>query len=171
MNTIRSIEQRDVERVSVALARAFHHDPMMTHIVPNALTRARVLPWFLGKVVSYCMRFGEAYMSNDGMAAACWIPPRGGAKSWFERAVAAGGLVMPFVMGFRAMKSDIFQDPVAISLFGSVCVMVVPEDLVDLIHQPEAGIGSEFLFRFHAIEWECNRWKIIAMILQVWPLI
>lgn len=104
MNTIRSIEQPDVERVSVALARAFHHDPMMTHIVPNALARAKVLPWFLGKVVSYCIRFGEAHMSEDGMAAACWIPPRGGAKSWFERAVAAGGLVMPFVMGFRSMK-------------------------------------------------------------------
>jgi len=40
---------------------------------------------------------------------------------------------------------DITQYPLAVGLFGTVCVMMIPQNLGDLVHQLELWIGTKFL--------------------------
>ena len=54
-------------------------------------------------------------------------------------------------MGLTPMVPDIAHDPIAIGLFGAIGVMVIPQDLSNLIHEPEFRIWSEFFCIFHAI--------------------
>ena len=54
-------------------------------------------------------------------------------------------------MGLTPMVPDIAHDPIAIGLFGAIGVVVIPQDLSNLIHEPEFRIRSEFFGIFHAI--------------------
>jgi hypothetical protein len=47
-------------------------------------------------------------------------------------------------MSFAAMVPDIAHDPIAIGLFGAIGVVVKPQDLSKLIHEPEFGIRAGF---------------------------
>ena len=49
------------------------------------------------------------------------------------------------------MEPDVTYDPIAIGLFGAVGVVVIPQDLSDLVHEPEFRIRSKFFRIFHAI--------------------
>jgi hypothetical protein len=50
-------------------------------------------------------------------------------------------------MGFGAMKFDVTDYPVAVSLFGAVGVMVVAQYLTDVVHQFQFRIGFNFPFQ------------------------
>jgi len=47
-------------------------------------------------------------------------------------------------MGLRPVVPDIALDPIAIGLFGAIGVVVIPQDLSNLVHEPEVRIRSEF---------------------------
>ncbi len=47
-------------------------------------------------------------------------------------------------MGLASMVPDIAHDPVAIGLFGAIGIVMIPQDLSNLIHEPEFRIRSEF---------------------------
>jgi len=53
-------------------------------------------------------------------------------------------------MGFAPMVPDIAHDPIAIGLLGAIGIVVIPQDLSNLIHEPEFRIGPEFFGIFHA---------------------
>ncbi len=55
-------------------------------------------------------------------------------------------------MLFVAEIFDVTNDPIAVSIFGAVRVMMITKYLSDLIHKLYAGIGSEFPFVFHDID-------------------
>ena len=78
------------------LARAFAHDPMMTFIFPEDDVRERVLPWFLGSVISYCQRYGEVDSGPD--AVACWLTP-GNTTVTPLRQIWGEGILTPFKLG------------------------------------------------------------------------
>jgi len=42
------------------------------------------------------------------------------------------------------MVPDMAHDPIAIGLFGAIDVVVIPQDLSNLMHEPEFRIWSEF---------------------------
>jgi len=42
------------------------------------------------------------------------------------------------------MVPDMAHDPIAIGLFGAIGVVVIPQDLSNLIHEPEFRIWSKF---------------------------
>lgn len=62
----------------VALARAFHRDPVFDFLVPDVLGQARAALTFLGSVVADARPFGEIWVARDGpivVGAAAWLPP------------------------------------------------------------------------------------------------
>ena len=52
-------------------------------------------------------------------------------------------------VGFAAMKFNIAQNPIGISFFCPIRVVVITHDLPDLFHEFEPGIRAKFLFVFH----------------------
>ena len=54
-------------------------------------------------------------------------------------------------VGLCPVKFHIPQDPVHIGLLGPICVMVIPQYLLHLVHEPKPGVGSEFRLCFHTI--------------------
>lgn len=54
-------------------------------------------------------------------------------------------------MSLAAEMVNIAENPLAIGLFGTVGVMMVPENLTHLVHELEFWIGPEFWFAFHII--------------------
>ncbi len=62
----------------VALARAFHRDPLFDFLVPDALSQARAALTFLGSLVDDAAAHGEVWVAHDGTfvtGAALWLPP------------------------------------------------------------------------------------------------
>ena len=47
-------------------------------------------------------------------------------------------------MGLTSMISDIVHDPIAIGLFGAIGIVVIPQDLSNLVHEPQFRIRAEF---------------------------
>jgi hypothetical protein len=47
-------------------------------------------------------------------------------------------------MGLTPMLPDITHDPIATGLFGAIGLVVIPQDLLNLIHEPESRIRSGF---------------------------
>ena len=66
-------QMRDAGEV---LARAFHHDPHWSWVLPCEPRRAQVMPWFMESWAKYCRKYGEAYTTAGKVeGAALWIPP------------------------------------------------------------------------------------------------
>ncbi len=55
-------------------------------------------------------------------------------------------------VGFTPMKFDVPKDPLAVSLFGAIGIMMVTQHLAHLIHQFQFRIGDKLLnaIIFHA---------------------
>ena len=57
------------------LARAFQDDALMIYALPDAQTRARLLPVLFRIVVRYCLRYGVVYTTSGLEGVACCLPP------------------------------------------------------------------------------------------------
>jgi hypothetical protein len=67
-------------------------------------------------------------------------------------------------MGLTPMVPDIAHDPMAIGLFNAISVVVIPQDLSNLIREPEFRIWSEF-FEFSMLTTiSCNRWNLFHIL-------
>ena len=62
-------------------------------------------------------------------------------------------------VGFAAMKFNIAQNPIGISFFCPIRVVVITHDLPDLFHEFEPGIRAKFLFVLHNIIVYSNNWE------------
>jgi len=62
-------------------------------------------------------------------------------------------LLFPHIpgMGLAPVVPDIAHDPIAIGLFGAIGIVVIPQDLSNLVHEPEFRIRAECFQIFHAI--------------------
>ncbi len=52
-------------------------------------------------------------------------------------------------MGLASKVADIAQDPLAIGLLRTICIVAVSQDFPHLVHQLEFGIRAELRFIFH----------------------
>jgi hypothetical protein len=57
------------------LARAFQHDPLMVHVLPNPQKRQRLLPVLFRIVVHYSLRYGVIYAAPSLEGLICCLPP------------------------------------------------------------------------------------------------
>lgn len=76
--TVERMTGPDSSGTVVAMARAFHRDPLFDFLVPDALSQARAALTFLGSVVADAAPFGEIWTARDGstvIGGAVWLPP------------------------------------------------------------------------------------------------
>ncbi len=62
----------------VALARAFHHDPLFDFLIPDLVDQARSALTFMDTVLADAVPFGEVWVAREKEAvlgAAVWLPP------------------------------------------------------------------------------------------------
>ena len=65
----------DLRTVTDTIADAFHDDPTMRWIVPDEGRRRAVGPGVFRPYVEGILPLGDTWMTEDGAAAALWIPP------------------------------------------------------------------------------------------------
>lgn len=64
----------DVPTIGDALARAFHADPVLAWIVPDAARRRARLPSAFTAFAEVYLSHNETYVTGDGAGAALWAP-------------------------------------------------------------------------------------------------
>lgn len=64
----------DVPTLSVALARAFHDDPVFTWVVPSDADRSARLPSVFAAFAEVYLPHQQTYLAGDGAGAALWAP-------------------------------------------------------------------------------------------------
>lgn len=99
---VRPARQADVRPLSAVLARAFHDDPVMTWMLPEAADRARALPRMFATMTRwhFLARDGAEVASRDGVigGATLWDPPGRWQSTRLEE-----WLMMPaFIWAFRS---------------------------------------------------------------------
>jgi GNAT superfamily N-acetyltransferase len=76
MVEVRKVTPADVPEVAEALARSFHDDPVMTHIIPIKNQQRRLRRFFEIELKYMALPLGESYTTEGPiMGAALWSPP------------------------------------------------------------------------------------------------
>lgn len=86
------------------LARAFRDDPVARYLFPDGPRRARLLPWYLGSAVRYCLPYGEVYAAEDVGGVAAWLPPGKARVSNYWHMFKSGMLSAPLRVGPAAFS-------------------------------------------------------------------
>jgi len=83
------------------LIRAFHNDPMYLHIFPDSDERSHSLCLLWDALLSYSLRFGEAYTTPGVDGVVCWLTP-GNTSIGFLRALRTGFGIQQAVIRFNS---------------------------------------------------------------------
>lgn len=75
--TITSATPADVPTLGTTLASAFHDDPVLAWLVPDADRRQVRLPALFGAFADVYVPQGESYLVGDDAGGALWAPPGG----------------------------------------------------------------------------------------------
>jgi GNAT superfamily N-acetyltransferase len=89
-------EQRDA--AVATLAEAFLDDPLMRMMSEDEQRRRAVAPWFFQRAVTYGLRWGEVWGTDDASAVAIWLPP-GDSHLGTLRMIRVGLWAMPLRVG------------------------------------------------------------------------
>lgn len=92
------LTQSQLNQAIEVMGRAFRNDPFLRHLAPDDAQRARLTPEFVGIVVKYCFRYGEAWATPSLDGVACWLTP-GNTSPTFGRMLRTGMLTMPLKFG------------------------------------------------------------------------
>ena len=85
----------DIQRASLVLGRAFHDDPLLSHLLPDPAKRASLSP----KRFSCILRYGEVRATSSEMeGVAVWLPPQSAHASVFKM-VRVGAFSLPSPKG------------------------------------------------------------------------
>jgi len=101
---IARIREDQIDVAAGILASAFHLDPPMIYIVPDAVERARLLPPFMKTFVTYASMFGEPLTTvQKPEAVALWLP-LDDLRDTPERDRQAGIDQIPAIFGAEAFR-------------------------------------------------------------------
>ncbi len=70
-----AVKTDHLDELTALLGRAFLADPLLQFLEPDSGWRAKLAPTLYRAVLRYCQRFGQADMTTDGKAVACWLLP------------------------------------------------------------------------------------------------
>lgn len=87
---------------ALMLGRAFHNDPLITHLLPDPVRRGREAPGFLGGLARCCLAYGEVHAAPELAGVACWLPPGEHVTVW--RHLRTGGLAVPRQLGGTGLR-------------------------------------------------------------------
>jgi len=71
----RSPVRADTNSVALTLARAFHDDPLVLHLIPEEQTRPRKLPLLFNVLFQLALPFGGCDVTEGYESVALWRPP------------------------------------------------------------------------------------------------
>jgi ribosomal protein S18 acetylase RimI-like enzyme len=91
------------------LARAFHDDPAVRFLFPDAPHRASVTPVLWRGVVEYSLLYGEVWAAPELCGVACWLPPGHTHKS-LRRMLHAGMGQLLFGLRWGELRGNIVND-------------------------------------------------------------
>ena len=94
------LDPRQKQKAAQAVAAAFFDYPMFTFYFPDPKKRARVLPWYLEKVLNCALRYGEVYTTPEISGVIFTLPP-GHTKISQGEYIRNGFLLTPFMLGPR----------------------------------------------------------------------
>ena len=97
------------------LGRAFINDPLLRYLEPNDKWRQRLTPVLYRAVLRYCQRYGQADVTSDGHAVACWLLPRHCLPSLW-RELRSGMWALPFKGRTQALRRLLQFDAAAKAL-------------------------------------------------------
>jgi len=97
------LTEKEIEKASFALAKAFMNDPLQTYVFPDPEERARKSPAHFEAVLRYGVMFGEVYGTEDLSGAVVWLNPGNTAVSP-EKAELAGLDKLPELLGNDAAQ-------------------------------------------------------------------
>lgn len=72
------IRRDEAAAATVAVARAFHRDPLFDFLIPDTLSQARAALTFMGSVIADGIPFDEVWVARSGSVitgGAVWLPP------------------------------------------------------------------------------------------------
>jgi ribosomal protein S18 acetylase RimI-like enzyme len=75
--SVRVATWADAEPLSAMLARAFHDDPLTSHLIPDLAVRATALPRMFKLLFKLGLPYQACYVTNGCEAASLWRPPDG----------------------------------------------------------------------------------------------
>ena len=88
------VQKKDVEKVTMALTKAFHEDPLIKVIYPNPKERKKLTPVLWRFLTKDGISWGEVYSPSEKIeGAAKWLPP-GKEHMGIWRTIRSGGLKM-----------------------------------------------------------------------------
>jgi ribosomal protein S18 acetylase RimI-like enzyme len=91
---VRKATPADLPRLARAFASAFEADPVIAWVFPDERRRRTVLPAFMDfRLRRLALPHDEVWMTDDGQAAAAWLPP----GAWRLRASQRLRLLPPMV--------------------------------------------------------------------------
>lgn len=77
------LRSSQIPQAAELLARAFHQDPMIGHLFPDAEARPRRSARCFSIILRYGLSFGETYQNPEGLdGLAVWLPPGPAHPSW-----------------------------------------------------------------------------------------
>lgn len=98
------LQRRNLQGAAVALARAFHDDPLQTYVLPDPAVRVERSPAHFAPILEYGLRFGTVLTTEgEPRGAAVWLPP-GETAVTDDRAVEAGLDRLPEALGVDAAE-------------------------------------------------------------------
>ncbi|MBA3827366.1 MAG: GNAT family N-acetyltransferase [Taibaiella sp.] len=106
MNIIR-INKDAVRPAANIFTQAFKQEPIFKYIFGNEKKYSQAAPWLFASWVKWAVRFGEAWMSDDGNAAVIMRRMENSEMS-FSSMVKAGMLPTPLKLGLPAFRRFYF---------------------------------------------------------------
>ncbi|PKO19178.1 MAG: hypothetical protein CVU39_01105 [Chloroflexi bacterium HGW-Chloroflexi-10] len=88
------------KKASDVVAASFFDYPMFVYYFPDIKKRARVLPWYLGNVLTCAIKYGEVFTTPESSGVIFILPP-GHTKISIGEYVQNGFLLTPLVIGIR----------------------------------------------------------------------
>lgn len=110
-----AVRPEQVAGLTEMLGRAFLNDPLLHFLEPDAKWRARLTPVLYRAVLRYCQRYGQADVTSDGQAVACWLLPRHCQPSLW-RELRSGMWALPFRARIQALRRLLQFDKAAKAL-------------------------------------------------------
>jgi GNAT superfamily N-acetyltransferase len=93
------LEMHQLGQAAQVLGRAFQGDEGFEYIVPDEIRRTRLVPSFLGRVIRYCLLYGEVCTTPTLEGVACWLPP-GNTRPTYTRMLRTGLLTESLKFGW-----------------------------------------------------------------------
>lgn len=98
-HTIVRLQPAQRDAAAAVLARAFADDPIYVAVVTDRDLRIRSIDLMFRGVLTYVLRYGEAWTTDKLWGVACWLPPNG-TEITFWRMLATGLALARGMRGF-----------------------------------------------------------------------